>query len=54
MNYTINKKVAPNNYKDFCRWFKTACNLPVSADEAWESLGRKVPKNENRRVKEKE
>jgi len=40
--YSINEAIAPKDYKDFCKWYKTACNLPYSAKEAWvELLGRK-------------
>ena len=51
---SINKKVAPSNWLKFRRWFKAACNLPMSAEEAFNSLGYKVPvKNGSKRAKKK-
>ena len=53
MKWSINKNAAPNKWTDFKRWYKAACNLPdVTAEQAFESLGYKVPKkDEDKRVK---
>ena len=52
--YSINGDVAPKKFSEFKKWFKAASNLPISAEEAWELLGRKVPKDDSKRIKEKE
>jgi hypothetical protein len=45
--WTINKNVAPKKWTDFKRWYKAACNLPdVTAEEAFQSLGYKLPKKD--------
>lgn len=49
MKGTINKNIAPSDFKKFKRWFKTACSLDVSPEEAFESLGYKVPKKDVRK-----
>ena len=49
--YSINKSAAPTEWLKFKRWYKAACNLPLSAEEAFTSLGYKVPKNDNKRIK---
>lgn len=48
MKWSINKKLAPKKWEDFKRWYKAACNLPdISAEEAYKSLGYKVPVKKN-------
>lgn len=53
VNIAVN--LAPKNFKDFKRWHKAACGLDnLSAEERWVKMGNKLPKSENKRVKEKE
>lgn len=50
--WSINKAVAPEKWIDFKRWFKAACNLSnkgVTAEEAYKSLGYKVPQKNVRK-----
>jgi hypothetical protein len=47
-NWGINKSVAPKGWTDFKRWYPLACNLPnVSAEEAFKSLGYKLPTDDD-------
>ena len=48
MKASINKNLAPSDYKKFKRWYKTACSLDMTADEAYKSLGYKLPKKDVR------
>ena len=49
MGWTINKSIAPKTFKEFGKWYKSACHIPnVSVEEAWVSLGYKLPKKDVR------
>jgi hypothetical protein len=46
MGWTINKDIAPKTFKEFDKWYKLACHISgVSSEEAFKSIGGKVPKD---------
>lgn len=48
-SWSINKDVAPKTFKEFGKWYKLACHIPdVSVEEAFQSLGYKLPKKDVR------
>lgn len=45
-SWSIDKNLAPKDFKKFKRWYKAACNFKdVSVEEAYKSLGYKLPES---------
>jgi len=53
-DFGVNMVAAPKDWKGFANWHKLVCKRdPLTAEERWVKEGNKLPKDDNKRVKNK-